>query len=146
MTSNVLLKDMGIPGVDAAFINYRLANGALGSLHYSWVLPENMPAGLYATFEITGSKGVAMVDVQHQSLSVFTESRYRQPDTAHWPQLNGQIVGDLTQEIRDFAQAIREDSDFVMPLEDAVRAVAVIDAIEKSVHSGAIEKVAQPTF
>ncbi len=146
LTSRVLLDDLGVPGEDAAFVNYRLGNGALGSLHYSWVLPDNMPVGLYATFEITGSKGSATVDVQHQGLSIFSEAGYRQPDTAHWPNLNGRIVGDLVQEIRDFARSIREGTEFVMPLGDAVRAVAVIDAIGKSVESGAIETVKQPTL
>ena len=50
------LEKMGVEGVDAAFVNYRLANGALGALHYSWVLPEGMPAGLYAAFEVTGAR------------------------------------------------------------------------------------------
>lgn len=146
LTSNVILNEMGVKGVDAAFVNYRLSNGALGSVHYSWVLPDNMPSGLYASFEITGSMGSATVDVQDQNLSILSASGYRRPDTAHWPELNGRIVGDLVQEIRDFARSIREGVEFVMPLEDAVRAVAVVDAIGRSVDSGQIEMVEAPDF
>lgn len=59
------------------------------------------------------------------------------PDTSQGPVFNGRIGGDLVQEIRDFAAAVREGSEYAMPLEDAVAAIAVLDAIERSVETGA---------
>jgi len=135
-TVSKLLASRGIAGVDAAFITCDLADGAIASLSFSWVLPSNTPAGLSASFEIVGSKGMATVDVQDQGLKLVTSDGAVLPDTMHWPVFNGRIGGDLVQEIRDFASAIRNDDDFIMPLEDAVSAVAVLDAIEMSLETG----------
>ena len=135
-TVSKLLASRGVAGVDAAFVTCELGNGAIASLSFSWVLPAKAPAGLYAGFEVVGTEGMATVDVHDQGLGLVTAEGCRQPDTMHWPIFNGRIGGDLVQEIRDFAAAIRDDGDFIMPLEDAVSAVAVLDAIEKSVESG----------
>ncbi len=131
-----VLPALGVEGVDAAFITCEFANGAIGSINYSWALPPNTPAVLNSAIEVVGTEGMATVDVCDQGLSIVASGRHQLPDTAHWPTLNGRIAGDLAQEIRDFANAIREGTEFVMPLDDAVAAVAVLDAIETSVAHG----------
>ena len=138
-----MLPARGVAGVDAAFITCEFANGAIGSIHYSWAMPSNTPAILNSAIEVVGTEGMATVDVSDQGLSIVASGGHRLPDTAHWPVFNGRIGGDLVQEIRDFATAIREGSDFVMSLEDAVAAIAVLDAIEQSVETSARVEVAR---
>ena len=138
-----ILPARGVEGVDAAFITCEFANGAIGSIHYSWALPPNTPAVLNAAIEVVGTEGMATVDVHDQGLSIVTSGGHGLPDTAHWPVFNGRIGGDLMQEIRDFVTAVREGSEFVMPLKDAVAAIAVLDAIERSVETGARVDVAR---
>lgn len=144
-TVSKVLPARGVPGVDAAFVNCEFENGAIGAIHFSWGLPPNTPAVMYAGIEVVGTEGMLTVDVADQGLNVMSKDGHRLPDTMHWPDVNGKISGDLAQEIRDFAMAIREDKEFVMPVEDAVAAVAVLDAIEASVESERrVEVVATP--
>jgi predicted dehydrogenase len=63
------------------------------------------------------------------------------PDGLHWPEANGRLIGDLAEEVGHFARAVAEDTPFLVPVEDALRAVAINDAILRSVASGQPEAV-----
>ena len=63
------------------------------------------------------------------------------PDTLHWPQTNQRIAGDLADEVNHFVVSVCNDHDFLVPVADAVRNVAVNDAIIRSIKSNAAETV-----
>ena len=83
----------------------------------------------------------AALDVRDHGLRVLSRGAWSLPDGLHWPTVNGHITGDLFEEIRHFAKAVREDRPFVISVEEAMRAVAVNDAILRSVESGVAETV-----
>lgn len=123
---------------DCIFVLANLASGAIASLEFSWSLPKNFPAGIYTNIEAVGSKGAGYVDILEQGVRIFREdgAACEYPDTLHWPETNGRIMGDLRDEIEHFADAVLGGKEFIVPTEDAISAVAVIEAIFKSMDSG----------
>lgn len=119
---------------DCIFALLKFKCGAIGSLEFSWSLPNNFSSGLWSEMEVVGTKGAGYIDVMDQGLKLFVNNTFIQPDTLHWPEYNGQINGDLKEELMHFADAIINNKDFLMPTEDAIKAIAIIEGIQKSVE------------
>ncbi len=85
------------------------------------------------------------VDTRDHGLRVAATSGLSLPDGLHWPEVNGRMVGDLADEVNHFVRSVCEDKDFLVPVADAVRNVAVNDAILRSIQSNAPETVESPT-
>lgn len=137
-----LMPSLGVKSEDAIFTTCELTNGMSGQLYFGWSLPSNIPTGIWARTEIIGTEGVIDLDVRDHGLRVLSRGAWSLPDGLHWPTVHGRITGDLAEEIRHFVTAVRDDKPFIMPVEDALRAVAVNDAILASVKSGKPETVA----
>jgi len=120
---------------DCIFILFSFKNGAVGSLEFSWSLPENYPAGIWSEVEVVGVKGAGYIDVYDQGLKLFTDG-FHLPDTLHWPEYNGQIFGDLRDELMHFVDATINNKEFLMPTEDSIKAVEFIEACLKSIEKG----------
>ncbi|HEY0121211.1 MAG TPA: Gfo/Idh/MocA family oxidoreductase [Rhizobium sp.] len=136
-----LMPSLGVTSEDAIFSTVELSNGMAGQLYFGWTLPPNVPTGIWARTEIIGTEGMIDLDVRDHGLRVLSRGSWTQPDGLHWPTTNGHITGDLYEEVRHFASAVLNDRPFVMPVEDALRAVAVNDAILRSAASGQRETV-----
>ncbi|MBX6320892.1 MAG: hypothetical protein IRY94_03610 [Rhodospirillaceae bacterium] len=113
----------------------------MGQLHFGWTLPSDAPTGIWARTEVVGTEGVIDLDVRDHGLRTLSRGHWTLPDGLHWPTVNGRIMGDLHEEVRHFIAAVRDDTPFLVPLADAMRAVAVNDAILRSVASGKAEAV-----
>lgn len=131
----------GVNSEDAIFANFEYEDGSIGSLGVSWALPEYMPSGINAYLEIIGTKGVIKLDTSDHGLSIINSSAVLMPDTMHWPEVNGKIAGDLKDEILHFVTSVRDKKDFVISVREAMQAVAVNDAILKSVDTGQVVEV-----
>jgi len=136
-----LMPSMGVTSEDAILTTCGLEGGMIGQLHAGWTLPSRAQSGIYARTEIFGTEGLVEIDVRDSGLTVFTQGAWSQPDGLHWPTVNGRIMGDLYEEQRHFVDALLADGDFIVPVDDALRAVAVNDAILRSVASGQPEDV-----
>lgn len=121
---------------DCIFALFSFKNGAVGSLEFSWSLPGNYPTGLWSEVEVVGTKGAGYIDVYDQGLKLFTDGFYL-PDTLHWPEYNGQIFGDLRDELMHFVDATVNNKDFLMSTEDSIKAVGFIEACLKSIEKDA---------
>ena len=137
-----LMPSLGVRSEDAIFTTCDMSNGMVGQLYFGWSLPSDIPTGIWARTEVVGTKGVIDLDVRDHGLRVLSSGAWSLPDGLHWPTVNGRIMGDLYEELRHFVQAVREDKPFVITLPEALRAVAVNDAIRRSVASGQPETVA----
>lgn len=136
-----LMPSLGVQSEDAIFSTCELTNGMSGQLYFGWSLPSNIPTGIWARTEIIGTEGVIDLDVRDHGLRMLSKGAWSLPDGLHWPTVNDRITGDLFEEVRHFATAVRDDKPFLVPVEDALRAVAVNDAILRSVKSGKPETV-----
>lgn len=121
---------------DCIFILFSFKNGAVGSLEFSWSLPENYPAGILSEVEVVGTKGAGYIEVNDQGLKLFTDG-FHLPDTLHWPEYNGEIFGDLRDELMHFVDATINNKEFLMPTEDSIKAVGFIEACLKSIEKNA---------
>jgi predicted dehydrogenase len=131
----------GPPGDDAIFATCELEGGVVGNLQFGWTLPNNFPSGINARLEVVGTAGTVAVDTHDHGLRVVGTAGMTLPDALHWPQTNQRISGDLADEVNHFVVSVCDDQDFLVPVADALRNVAVNDAIIRSIKSHAAETV-----
>jgi|LSQX01.1.fsa_nt_gb UDP-N-acetylglucosamine 3-dehydrogenase len=121
---------------DCIYVLANLGKDAVAHLEFSWVLPANFPCGLKSNLEIYGSKATAILNKFNQGVEIYrekdTDVPYELPDISHWPEYNGIVGGALKAEIDHFIDAIINKKKFVMPLDDMISAVNVIEAIMES--------------
>src|SRR5437773_5677093 len=129
------------PTDDAIFATCELEGGVVGNLQFGWTLPNNFPSGINARLEVVGTTGTVAVDTHDHGLQVVGGAGMTLPDTLHWPQTNQRIAGDLADEVNHFIVSVCNEQDFLVPVADAVRNVAVNDAIIRSIKSNAAETV-----
>lgn len=137
-----LMASKGVDSEDAIFAVCEMEGDMVGTLHCGWSLPSEMPTGIWSRSEVVGTEGVVEVDVRDHGLRVMAPQGWHLPDGLHWPEVNDRLTGDIRDEVEHFIVAVRDDLPFVMPTQDALRAVAVNDAILKSVQTGHRETVA----
>jgi myo-inositol 2-dehydrogenase/D-chiro-inositol 1-dehydrogenase len=136
-----LMPSLGVESEDAIFTTVEMTGGMVGQLYFGWSLPSNIATGIWARTEVIGTEGIVDLDVRDHGLRVLSSGVWSLPDGLHWPTVNDRITGDLQEEIRHFTTAVRDDKPFVMSVPEAMRAVAVNDAILRSVASGQPEAV-----
>jgi predicted dehydrogenase len=122
---------------DALYAVLNFANGAIGTLDYSWAWPDGMPNGYYVHFEVVGTRAASFIDVRDQGFHTVTMDGASGGDTHLWPEINGQITGILKDELMHFASAIRADKPFLQDYREAQDAISVIDAIFASIDQAA---------
>lgn len=137
-----LMPSLGVASEDAIFTTCEMTDGLSGQLHFGWTLPSSTPTGIWARTEVIGTEGLIDLDVRDHGLRILSKDRWSLPDALHWPEVEGRITGDLFEEIRHFAHAVLTDAPFAISTVEAMRAVAVNDAILRSLDSGAAEAVA----
>ncbi len=121
---------------DAIYVLANLGDNVIANFEYSWTFPANFPAGLRAKLDIYGSKSCAFLDRFDMGVEIYKEKdadlTYELTDLIHWPEFNGRVLGDLKYEIEHFIDALVNNRPFLMPTEDAISAVNVIEAIFES--------------
>jgi len=121
---------------DCIYILANLGEKIIANFEYSWTLPENFPAGLKSKLEIYGSKSTALLNRFDMGLQIYkekdTDLPYELYDMIHWPEANDRIVGDLKYELDHFIDSVQSGAEFLMPVDDAISAVNVIEAIMES--------------
>ncbi len=136
-----LMPSLGVQSEDAILSTVEFDDGSVGQLFNGWTRTENDPVGIDGRLEVFGTEGSVEVDVRDHGLRVFGKGGLQVPDALHWPEVNGRIRGDLAAEVRHFVAALENDQPFVITVEEAMRAVALNDAILRSVESGQPEDV-----
>lgn len=136
-----IMPAMGVDSEDAILSTLDLSGGAIGSLFNGWSRPDRGPFVIDGRFELVGTEGTLEIDVRDHGLRILGPDGYRIPDGLHWPEVNGQIVGDLAAEVDHFISCVLSGTPFVQSVEEAMGAVAVNDAILRSLASGTPEAV-----
>lgn len=126
--------DIGCEDTIMAIVNFE--NGALGTVELCWALPENKALGINTYAEIVGVDGVGYVDVMDQGVSVITKEDVYYPDILNWPEYNGNIMGNLKEELQHFVTATLMNQPYIVDTENAITAIKVIEACFKSIETG----------
>jgi predicted dehydrogenase len=135
------LRGLGGASEDACVVLCELANGAVGTIELSWVLPDTTPTDLYAGLSVVGTNGIVTVRAEDHGVTVTSSDGFTLPDALHGPVLGGRLRGLIAEELREFMAAVANEREFVVPLRAALSAVAVVEAIERSVATAAAEPV-----
>jgi predicted dehydrogenase len=130
----VLLKKYNMTDSIFALIEY--ANGALACLEACWVLPENSPASIDDKVEIVGTNGALYIDSCDRGINLVSNRKISYPDSRHWPEINGEPGGALYEELTGFINCIVKNRKPIIGACEAVGALEVVDAIERSIQSG----------
>lgn len=136
-----LMPSLGVDSEDAILTVFDLENGGVGQLFNGWTRTEDTPVTIDGRFELFGTEGVVEIDVRDHGLKIYGRDAFELPDALHWPEVNGRVRGDLAAEVTHFAEAVSQNTPFVLSVEEALRDVAVNDAILRSVSSGQPEDV-----
>lgn len=126
-----LLREKRMKDAVSALIKFE--DGAIASINYSWCLPDQSVTRLDARMEVVGTKGAAYIGVYHgQGVLMATSGGVATPDLHHGPVVNGSVRGDLREEIYAFVNCIMSDTPPPIPVEEALRSVALGQGIRES--------------
>ena len=126
---------------DSVFATITFENGSLAVIELCWALPNNSALGINTYVEVVGSKAAGYVNIQDQGISIVTPEAVEYPDTLHWPQYNGQVLGDLKEELAHFVAATLSGAPYIVNNQNALMAAKVIDACFASMASGMPEAI-----
>ena len=129
---------------DSAMVMVRFANGAIGALETSWVMPTSVPAPLEASFQVVGTGGGMFIDGSNHGLSVVGAERFAMPDLTHWPIVLGRVGGDLAASLDHFIRSVRAGEPPETTLEQARHAQAMVDAAKRSASCHAPVELTPP--
>lgn len=121
---------------DVVHCSLLFANGAIGSLTYGWTLPSKSPWRLVAGIELTGTKGSIHLTPTDNSLLAVGDVGAVYQDSYYWPVVGDTLEGDIARELDHFISSVATGSDFKTDLAGPLAAVALSDAIERSLRSG----------
>lgn len=131
--STVALKGLD---TDAAFLTVTFDNGSVGTVELNWAFPENGVCGFMTAVEAVGTKAAAMLHVDNQGLLIADEASVELPDALHWPVYNGQLQGDLKEELNHFARATLSGEAYLVDTDNAIAAVRIVEAAMESIQTG----------
>jgi predicted dehydrogenase len=131
---------------DFIWITIRFRSGGLAVIETGWGLTEAMARwrrppdwGGFGDvcMEVIGERGSLYLDYRPMTLVGVDEEGWKFPDTFHWPQMHGEVVGDVLEEDRAFLRVLRDEREILSTAEDGRKALEVVLAAQKSVRDGA---------
>jgi UDP-N-acetylglucosamine 3-dehydrogenase len=126
---------------DTVLATLRFPGDVVASLEFCWVLPESYPGGLDAHFDAVGTGGAVYVKGGCDTVTIAHE-RFEQPELFYAPQLLGDSVGILRDELAHFVRCVAQGAPPVATGDDGKAAVEVAQAMERSYRTGTIVELA----
>lgn len=114
----------------------KLANGTVACMELSWCLPNGFSSRLQAGMEIVGTKGAVCIDSFNTGLSLVNEEKNMNLDTFYWPEVNYRLNGALSNQMAGFLNSILDDTEPLVSVEDAYKAVEVACGLTESSRNG----------
>lgn len=136
-----VMEELGVH--DFIWITIRFESGALGVVETGWGLPESIvrwqrPSGWGGfgdvCLELIGEKGALYLDYRPMTLQAVDEEGWKFPDTLHWPQLHGEVVGDVLDEDRYFLGVLKGERPIISSAQDGRNALEVVLAAREAVR------------
>lgn len=127
---------LGTGNEDSLFAVVEFENGAIGQISYSWAWPDGLMNGYRAVLEIVGTRSATFMNCADQGFYTVTNETLTGGDTHLWPEINGRVVGDLSDELDHFVRATLTGAPYVQPYREALDAIPVLDALAESARTG----------
>lgn len=133
----------GIRGDDGYMVLLRFANGAIGNLETSWLLPTTYAPGLGSRFDIVGQRGGIFIENVNERIAICTEQKFYHPDVAYWPVQRGQAVGALRNSLTHFLTCIHTNQQPIVGVHEGREALRLVLAIQESCQTGKVVYLAE---
>ncbi len=137
--SSKVLADIGAD--DSIMTVFRMEDDSVGALETCWVIPEGSPNSLDARLEIVGTLGRVAARVGGEGFEQASQERAMRPDIVYWTEMHDRAYGGLRRQLEHFADCVIEDREPSVTPQDARAAVAVAEAIHRSLETGAPAEV-----
>lgn len=138
VSRSVVLKGKGIDTPDFYEVILEFANGAVAVVENCWILPNSIPNIIDLKCEVVGSAGALYVDgSSNRTIERYTADKAWYPDVLVMHEVHGKQMGLAAESIRHFVDCVVEDRQPTVTGEDGLRVTELIEAIERSVASGA---------
>ncbi|MGD0943934.1 MAG: Gfo/Idh/MocA family oxidoreductase [Acidimicrobiales bacterium] len=119
----------------------RFAGGVVGQLYSGWTRPDPWPNPVDSYFEVGGTEGMARVRVYDDGGLIVAGKEHRYVDALNARTTWGRVGGSLFESVRHFYTCLATSAEFAIGVQEAISAVAVAEAINRSVASGRPEPV-----
>jgi len=138
-----VMKELGVH--DFIWITVRFRRGGLAVIETGWGLsqsmvqwekPESWGGFGDVCLQLIGERGSLYLNYRPMTLSAVDDEGWKFPDTLHWPELHGEIVGAVLEEDRYFLKVLRGEREIVSSGMDGRRAAEVVLASKKAYTSG----------
>lgn len=118
---------------DSLCATLRFAGGAIGVVECSWALPRESPAALTQELDVLGTLGHLRFRLPGEGLEIAAAERFEMP----YLSLLGATPQALRAELMAFVGAIRTGTPPVITVDEAVEAVRLAEAVDRSIAAGA---------
>jgi UDP-N-acetylglucosamine 3-dehydrogenase len=138
-----VMEELGVH--DFIWITIRFKGGGLAVVETGWGLSERMVKwerpeswGGFGDvcLQLIGERGSLYLNYRPMTLSAVDDEGWKFPDTVHWPQLHGEVVGAVLEEDRYFLKVLRGEREIISSGMDGRRAAEVVLASKKAYRSG----------
>jgi predicted dehydrogenase len=130
---------------DAVWLEARFADGAIGVLEAAWCLSPGWASwtspAAWSSFgdirlDAIGTRGLATLDFTPMNVVATDDEGWKFPDTRHWPELSGRLVGALKLEDEYFVRACVTGSSVEPDGVQGLRSLLLAEAGERSIREG----------
>jgi predicted dehydrogenase len=132
-----VLSGRGLDLDDTIFSILTFDSGVVSCLENSWWVPEDAPGRMYThLFEAEGTAGEIHIVPEATGLMVRGKGFCDYPNAVYAPEVVGKLHGTYYDEVEHFIDCIVEGCAPLAPGPEAMRAVAVVEAIHESMRAG----------
>lgn len=127
--------ERGDDGVYGIWGTFAFPSGAVASFEATWMMPNDSGLACGDTFAVTGTRGVAALDMGATGMRVLREGAMQVPELGYQPEGHDGIGGALQAELMHFALLAsgRVREPVVTPLDGAVAVIAALAMVESAV-------------
>lgn len=137
-----VLQERGIDTYDLVQAQVKFENGAFATIESSWIYPNVFPTIVDSFVEVIGSGGHLHFDRKRESIEMSTETKFTFPKVFLTADIFGKLRGAFVECLSDFLDSVMNGTEPNVTAFDGRQVTAVLDAISRSLVSGATEKVA----
>lgn len=123
---------------DAVVATMRFADGCVGQLEASWVLPDTVPTPLASALHVLGDGGMAVIEGTDHGLEIVDGRGLERPDMTHWPVGPRGVEGPLRDGVEHFVDCVLDGAQPRVGLREARAAQAVTEALRRSLRDGVV--------
>ncbi|MGI6610779.1 MAG: Gfo/Idh/MocA family protein [Limnochordia bacterium] len=131
-----VLREQGVDTPDFYQTVLEFSSGTVAYLENSWVLPTANATVFEFEADIVGSKGRIRIDTAQHSCIQKTTDRLSHPDVLMFNEVNGKLAGFGILPMAHFVTCLQQDLPFQVTIDDALQAVKLVAAIERSAACG----------